>query len=346
MLAIQVASTHPVSHVAFSPDGGAFAVGQPHAGVTLCDRATGQTLVTMPVLRAGELASLAFCDGGRTLAASFRKGVFLFDVASGAALARQGGYALTNASLAAGAGGLLAVNYGGLREVQLPQAPGELIRSRHRHLTTRSVRVALSPCGRWVFGVYERIAPSLTSVATGRLAATLDHPYRHRYRQSVAVTFAGDGSRLAVCDGNDVVVYDTPAGREPEEAESEVGDQEPEDRGDRPEVAPKPRALLGPVFRLGPPEGFRAAARKLPDFAGEAEPVNPRWYPPVAFTPDGRRLLVRRPRNRVQLWDVAGANCVAEWSWRIEVTCLAVAPDGLTAVAGGRFGGAVAWDME
>ena len=68
--------------------------------------------------------------------------------------------------------------------------------------------------------------------------------------------------------------------------------------------------------------------------------------PPVALTPDGRGLLVRRPKQRVQLWDVAGGTRLAEWGWRLEVvTCLAVAPDGLTAAAGGRFGRVVAWDL-
>jgi WD40 repeat protein len=342
MLAIQVRSTHPVSHVAFSPDGTTFAVGQPHTGVTLCDRASGQALTTMSVSRAGELTSVVFCDGGRKLAASFYKGFYVFEVATGAALARQSGYTLSNAVLATSAGGLLAVNYRGLREVQLPQAPHEPIRSLSRPLTTRSARVGLSPCGRWVFGVYERIGPSLTSTVTGKFAATIEHPYRNRnnYHDRVAVAFAADGSRLAVCDGNDVVVYDTPT-ETPDEDDELASVQ-----GAGLPVAPKPRLLLEPVFRIGPPEDFRPAARPRLDFVDEVTPPNPRWYPPVAFTPDGRRLLVRRPRNRVQLWDVATASCAAEWSWRIEVTCLAVAPDGLTAVAGGRFGRAVAWDME
>jgi WD40 repeat protein len=345
MLAVQLQSTHPVSHVAFSPDGTTIAIAQPHAGVTLCDRASGQALVAMPVPRAGELASVVFCDGGRKLAASFLKGLFLFDTATGTAIAQHGGWTLANAMLAATADGLLALNYHGLREVRLPQARGEPFRLVSRPLTTRSARVALSPCGRWVFGVYERISPSLTSTATGKFAISLDHPYRHRYHERLAVAFAADGSRLAVCDGHDIAVYDTPGNQKTgdRDQETEDGNQETEGRAT---LAPKPRELLKPVFRLAPPEDYKPAPRARLDFVDEGAPENPRWYPQFAFTPEGRGLLVRRPRNRVQLWDVATRSHAAEWSWRLEVTCLAVAPDGLTAVAGGRFGRAVVWDLE
>jgi len=99
----------------------------------------------------------------------------------------------------------------------------------------------------------------------------------------------------------------------------------------RPARAPRPHVRLEPVFVLRPE---RAAE------AGE-------WLPPFALLADGRGLLVKRPRNRVQLWDAPTGTLVNEWSWRLEwVTCVAVCADGLTAVAGGRFGRVLLWDLE
>ena len=71
------------------------------------------------------------------------------------------------------------------------------------------------------------------------------------------------------------------------------------------------------------------------------------WLPPFALLADGRGLLVKRPGNRVQLWDAPTGTLVNEWSWRLEwVTCVGVSADGLTAVAGGRFGRVLLWDLE
>jgi hypothetical protein len=47
------------------------------------------------------------------------------------------------------------------------------------------------------------------------------------------------------------------------------------------------------------------------------------------------------------MWDVDSGALEADWNWRLEgITCLAVAPDGLTAIAGGRFGRVLTWDLE
>jgi WD40 repeat protein len=47
------------------------------------------------------------------------------------------------------------------------------------------------------------------------------------------------------------------------------------------------------------------------------------------------------------LWDVAGGCERAAYSWRIgRLLSLAVAPDGMTAAAGGDDGTIVIWDLE
>src|SRR5262249_58511941 len=111
------------------------------------------------------------------------------------------------------------------------------------------------------------------------------------------------GEGFAVCDGNDIRVYDAPA-PDPDDATGAETPTEPSlvERAGTP-VAPKPREVLSPIYRLGPAEGTQPAGR---------------WRPPFALTPDGRGLLVRRPRNRVQLWDVATGSHAGEWSWRVE----------------------------
>ena len=105
-------------------------------------------------------------------------------------------------------------------------------------------------------------------------------------------------------------------------------DPDPPEDGD----VPAPLAVGEAGFVIPPPDGW---------------PVGAAWRPPFALTPDGRGLLVRRPRERVQLWDLGAGAVAAEWGWRLEaVTCLAVAPDGLTAAAGGRYGRVLLWDLD
>ncbi|MBA4063827.1 MAG: hypothetical protein C0501_08970 [Isosphaera sp.] len=321
MFAAATASTHPVTHLAFDPAGTTLAVGQPNYGVTLFDRATGLPARTLPLPRVAGYGSVVFCAGGARLAVGSLKGVHLFDAATGDLVGHGGGWTMAGAVLAEGGDGLVAAVRGGLRDVRPSPPAARSLWSHARPLQSRAAVVALSPCGRWGFGVYERVRPSLIDLRTGRVAAALDH--RYRSRAGVAVTFSPDGGRFAVADGTDVTVFDTPAepGAEPD------GD----DDDAPPTVAPPPRKLIEPVFVLGRADGERGRE----------------WRPAVAFTPGGGGLLVRRPRNRVQLWDVAAGARAAEWGWRLDsVTCLAVAPDGLTAVAGARFGRVVAWDLE
>jgi WD40 repeat protein len=341
MLEIQTRSRHPVSGVVFSPDGATFAVVQAHDGVTLFDRATGRVTAAMPAPRAGDHVSAAFCDGGAKLLVGTHQRLFLYDCATGSLLAQQVGWMFGSRDLGARDDLVLALTWHGLRELRLPREAGGPILSQSLPLTTRATLIALAPCGMWVVGVYARSGLSLSDIDTRRVAATLDHPSRGADGAVHTAAFAADGSRLAVLDGNEILAYDTPR--------RESGVEGPDEEAGEPsrsglELAPKPRLLLKPVFRLGSPEDYRPAPLTPVAFS-DARP-NLRWRPPVAFTPDGRGLLVRRPRNRVQLWDVASGNRTGEWSWRLEVTSLAVAPDGLTAVAGGRFGRAVVWDME
>jgi hypothetical protein len=70
-----------------------------------------------------------------------------------------------------------------------------------------------------------------------------------------------------------------------------------------------------------------------------------RWEFPVAFSPDGRRLITRA-NDCVTAWDLAAgkpAGRIASWH-RGAMTCLAAFPDGARFVSGGEDGAAVVWD--
>jgi WD40 repeat protein len=330
MNALTTATTHPVSHVAFTPDGASFAVAQPNHGVTLHDRASGRMLRTLVVPRVAEFSAVVFLGNGEKLVVGSRRGLHVFDAATGDLDAWYHGWQLERPLLGQKGGALVAATRTRIRVIPFPLSPA-VPRDGARGEPFGQVRgvsvLAMSPdAGRVValreIGYTNRVA--VLETASGLAFGTLPDPANSLF------LFAPDGSRLAVTDGNAVTVYD-------------LADPEPDDEPDptpptkrtrgkgRRAVAPKPGAVLQPVFRLEPAETYPAG----------------QWCPPVAFTPDGRRLLIRRPRNRVQSWDIATGTPAGEWSWRLEeVTCLAVAPDGLTAVAGGRFGRVVVWDLE
>ncbi|HUR55883.1 MAG TPA: hypothetical protein VMZ71_17230, partial [Gemmataceae bacterium] len=87
MNALRSASGHPVSHIAYSPDGATFAAAQPHSGVTLHDRVTGKAIRTAGSNRIGSYRGLVYLDDGTRLVASTPKGLEVFDVANGMAAA-------------------------------------------------------------------------------------------------------------------------------------------------------------------------------------------------------------------------------------------------------------------
>jgi WD40 repeat protein len=67
----------------------------------------------------------------------------------------------------------------------------------------------------------------------------------------------------------------------------------------------------------------------------------------LAVSPDGRWVLTAPWAKLVQLW--GGLDCVEREAYTFpigEVSCLAVAPDGLRAAAGGSSGQVVLWDLD
>jgi WD40 repeat protein len=68
----------------------------------------------------------------------------------------------------------------------------------------------------------------------------------------------------------------------------------------------------------------------------------------LAASPDGRWVLTSaRETKVVQMWNTADWREGPAYTWPVgEVRCLAVAPDGQRAAAGGRSGQVVVWDLD
>jgi hypothetical protein len=320
MIPLQTASRHPVTNVAFSPDGSAVAVAQPFHGVTILDRATGRTLALCAMPRRAALTGLAFCGNGKYLAAAHAKGVEVFDAATGAVLwqnfhyPRQFQLALRGDTVF---GAIARFAY--LQPLFRVTEEGIGAPKEHgRHRGEFKFAACAPDASRFLGTLAKRLV-----VLDGQTTHTIAQAECAAVESPRVASFCPLSRRFAVNDGRTLDVYDL--GEVSEEC-----DEPAEAEGESP-VAPMPHTLLEPVFTLTPDN---------PKEVGS-------WYPPFALLADGRTLLVKRPRNRVQWWDAPSGSVLGEWSWQFEwVTCVAVSADGLTAVAGGRFGRVMLWDLE
>ena len=66
----------------------------------------------------------------------------------------------------------------------------------------------------------------------------------------------------------------------------------------------------------------------------------------AAFSPDGGLLITVSNEATARVWDTATWQLRSEYAWQIgSLKCVAFAPDGLRAAAGGEKGQAVVWDI-
>ena len=332
MIPLQTTSPHPVSHIVFDPAGATSAVAQPHHGVTLLERPTGRTIAVCAMPRRAALSGLTFCGDGKYLAASHAKGMDVFDAATGASVGSTHYRAYRDLRLAENGSGVLGANRDGMRIVWKPGA-AEGTGFTQEVISRRGEFDVLSPDGRFAI---RNVSPSyieLFALNSHRMVNRMIARIDREGRSGRAVgRFCPLGRRVALNDGSAIDVYDTLALAAEDEDEQQADNPLVQRaNGTQTAVAPRPHVRLEPTFSL------------KPDKASEAGT----WYPPFALAADGRGLLVKRPRNSVQLWDAPTGTLVREWSWRFEfVTCVALTTDGLTAVAGGRFGRLLLWDLE
>jgi WD40 repeat protein len=103
----------------------------------------------------------------------------------------------------------------------------------------------------------------------------------------------------------------------------------------------------GRTLAVGTEDG-RILLRSLPDnrerggLIGHRGPVTR-----LAFTPDGARLLSTGEDGLVRVWEAEGGHLRVTYDWEVgALFALAVAPDGMTALAGGVGGTIVLFDLE
>lgn len=328
MIPLQTAATHPVSHIVFSPDGTTVAAAQAHYGVTVLERASGRTVAVCAMPRRATLTGLTFCGGGKYVAAASSKGLEVFDATSGECVAVDYRDAFKCMKLAARDGIAYGLASDSSGPVWRPQAPHETEYHYDPFANGRNLSMTPSPDGRLAVEPGGR-KPSRRAVLHEldvlRMVAKIERPATGGPTRLAA--FCPLGRRFAINDGHTLDVYHVPV---PDPSDDEQQAETPlVQRAGGPQLAPKPHAVLEPTFSLEPEKASEAG----------------NWYPPFALLADDRGVLVKRPRNRIQLWDAPTGTLGNEWSWRFEwVTC--VAADGLTAVAGGRFGRVLLWDLE
>jgi WD40 repeat protein len=179
--------------------------------------------------------------------------------------------------------------------------------------------LAMSPDGGLAVSVSHRDAnPVLMDLRTREPVARLDFALMWDEPLHAVAVFSPDSTTLALGNGDGVAVFDL--------------------RG---------TLRAGPgedVPRLLPRYVLERPDRVAGDAPAGGQPGH--WSPPFAFTPDGNQFLTLGLRERVQLYDARTGLVAAQWGWRMEdVVSLAVAPDGLTACAGGRRGRLTVWDL-
>jgi len=332
-----------VTALAFAPGGGTLATAGDHdPAARVWDVADAKEVRTFSLFRETP-ACLAFTPDGRTLAAGWPWSIQLWDVASGDKRLILEGHRHFSGALAFSPDGQTLLSAGrrlGGRTADVVQAiQWSLVDGKVKAEFVGPVADQVSAPMTldadhvlWMrpdFGTKESAAV-VTTVSANRPRAVLAVPAPVR-----AAALAPAGRTLAAAVRGDALLWTLP-----DVAESEA--------------ASKPSARRGLWERLLHPErpsvAAMPAARVL---GGAAERLDA-----VALTPDGRSVLAGSAAGTLRVWSMPELTVpgddpappvpsLAALQWDIgPITALAVAPDGLTAVAGGGSGRVVVWDVD
>lgn len=290
MLRFAFKPRHPVTKVAFTADGRELVTAQPFTGIAVRNRLTGEARLTIAMERVATIYAMAVHPKFGWIGVHTNRGLGVFDQVKGHELTPGMVNSIT-----------------GLR----PQVISLL-------MTWWLVREGDE---RVTLELPDRGNPIVTLNGNGATTLTRSRLRNHALLTGrYVITFATDGSKLALGDGEQLTVFDL----------SSLG---------TPQIGGGKRSVLHPLFTLERPDP--TAHGTFADKQAE------HWLPPVAFDHAGRTMFTLGLRNRVQRIDLATGGVIAEWGWRCEpIRSLAVAPDDLTAAGGCQRGEVVLWDLE
>jgi WD40 repeat protein len=67
-------------------------------------------------------------------------------------------------------------------------------------------------------------------------------------------------------------------------------------------------------------------------------PGHSHWVNAIAVTPDGKTVISGSDDNTIKIWDLATRKEIATFTGESPILCCAIAPDGVTIVAGESSG--------
>ncbi len=316
MQLFQFKPRHPVVRLAFSADGRFIATAQPHSAVCVRDRLDGTPVHAVKTAHVASVEHVAFPPAASWLAVIANERVHLSDTTVEPAANSPWSFVTYHAVgfSACGTKAFLGAR-GRFGFATLDLGP-DIWRTwqgiQFDFFHTQASAFGFTSDGRFAVALRHNRNPVLIDLATYRIAAELAFPRRISHQMHPPPQVTAQFDRVAVGQGECVAVYDLTGFVPP-----------------LPKAKSKP--VLHPVRVLEPP----------PDADAD------RWFPPVAFTPDGKAVLTAWERKRVRMWDLESEGVRREWFWRLEeLRSLAVAPDGLTAAAGARLGKVMVWDLD
>lgn len=347
MRQLELPRSAPIADLALSPDGKTLAVAHRSYGIGLYDPFDG----TIRAEIRGHFSQLQFRTDGRWLVATKPTGAVI-DIGT---TVPQYDYLRANEYVLAGefpddasVAFLTSTTY---RQLTLPTATGSYGQD-YRPFVVAEQNVNGSPSTftfqpigigprRELLGVEygskltHRIALILDQFAK-RLLAVLDDP---DFQISTDTTYRRQGDWFAVASNRELSIYNW---ADIDTLSTPV--REPRRRGLFEALR---ETLVGPSRQARHDDRYGALPTLRPRHRLPAVGQPPVDALPVAFLPDGSAFLCRGPRSAIELRDLATGEVRATWQFkRAWPRALAVAPDGLTALAAVKGGTVVLWDLE
>jgi WD40 repeat protein len=150
------------------------------------------------------------------------------------------------------------------------------------------------------------------------------------------LAFRPDGRLFAVLCGDGVCLLEAPGGARRSQLPFRLTQE-------------KSRLAFAPDGRhLAVHSGPRAVVFDVESGRQVAEPrLAKKFIKQAVFMPDGRYLATVSNEATVKFWDTSSWKLAHEFAWQVGgLRCLAFAPDGLTAAAGGTGRKIVVWDVD